>query len=453
MTARIPPLTRRQLFTTIAAGAVGGGAAGGGFYEYNRRHAQPPRFGTTVAMVSDGHPGSWSSSRRVVEISERHLLHNSSRVLRGREGPKHLRQQDTWLSGLRLPTATGVGSVLPQDFYTEAALDLWVLTHNLPAAVAGWPSAWRYTWPRDTAHVAVALMKIGDHRGTQRQLLALSRLVGRSPSMAARYKPDGGKPDARTDQDDGWGWVLWALSVTRAGWQDSALHARLQGLARHSAEQLLNRVDRKGLPQVSPDYWEVAEDELTLGVAAPSLFGLEHAASLLESNEPIDQQDLAGRCHVAAQRMEKRIHESFGRRGWPREINGDEGDAAVTFMLPPYRKDPIGESSLRLGVSTAANQMQRSNGGYAPGGGWKSDGVAWTPETALLARAWANDPTMVDQSARALKWLADHRTATSSIPEKVWFDGTPAGPAPLAWSASLCLETGVLLNSVERRHG
>lgn len=433
----------------MGTGVVGGGAAGGAFYEYQRRHARPPTFGTTVAMVSNGHTRGWSSSRKIVEVSDRKQLHKGSRVLRGPEAPKHLRAQDDWLSSLELPTTTGLASSLPQDFFTEAALDLWVLTHELPAAVAGWPTAWRYAWPRDTAHVAVALMKVGDHSGARRQLLALNRLVGRVPHMAARYKPDGGKPDARTDQDDGWGWVLWALSTTRTEWQGSDLEGQLQRLTRHCAEQLLKRVQDKGLPRVSPDYWEVEEDELTLGVAAPSLFGLEHAASLLSPHPSTEFQDLAGRCLRAARMMEDSIHKSFGRRGWPREINGDQGDAAVTFMLPPYREDPPAELSLLRGVNRSADQMRRSNGGYAPGGGWKSDGVAWTPETALLARAWANDPGMVDESTRALKWIADHRTPTGSIPEKVWFDGTPAGPAPLAWSASLCLETGDLLNAVQ----
>jgi len=41
-----------------------------------------------------------------------------------------------------------------------------------------------------------------------------------------------------------------------------------------------------------------------------------------------------------------------------------------------------------------------------------------------------------DVAARWLDWLDTHRTAWGSLPEKVNADGTPGGPAPLAWTAA-----------------
>ena len=40
------------------------------------------------------------------------------------------------------------------------------------------------------------------------------------------------------------------------------------------------------------------------------------------------------------------------------------------------------------------------------------------------------------QARSWLDWLDAHRTSWGSIPEKVLADGSPAGPAPLGWSAA-----------------
>lgn len=171
-----------------------------------------------------------------------------------------------------------------------------MLTHRLPIAVAGWPQSWRYAWPRDTSHVAVALHSLGDSPGVLRQLVALNHRVGRAPVIEARYQPQGGKPDNRPAQDDGWGWVLWALSATEDSWRDTPFAGSLVDLAYHCADQLLNRVGPDSLPRPSPDYWEVEAPELTLGTAAPSLMGLERAAILLSDQEHSQTRELASQC-------------------------------------------------------------------------------------------------------------------------------------------------------------
>ena len=88
--------------------------------------------------------------------------------------------------------------------------------------------------------------------------------------------------------------------------------------------------------------------------------------------------------------------------------------------------------------------MARVSGGVGPGSSWRDDGVSWTPETALLA--WSGVALGADGEAglaaeadELLDWLVDRRTGVGALPEKVAADGSPAGPAPLAWTCSLLL--------------
>ncbi len=82
--------------------------------------------------------------------------------------------------------------------------------------------------------------------------------------------------------------------------------------------------------------------------------------------------------------------------------------------------------------------MHRPAGGLAPGTGWKDDGISWTPETAQFALAHAANGNHTE-AVRNLEWLEAHRTMVESFPEKVLYDGSPAGVAPLAWTAALVL--------------
>src|SRR5699024_2525208 len=172
--------------------------------------------------------------------------------------------------------------------------DLWVLTDELPAPVAGWSSSWRYMWPRDAAFCAAALARIG-HRDTALSVLEhLGSLQARGGWFEARYDPATGRaPDRRPRQVDGAGPPLRAAPAPRrpprrgprrfggAGrllWapagavppggeegRDRALE-RLAPLITRSLGTLHRCTSGgTGLPPVSPDYWEVHEESVTLG--------------------------------------------------------------------------------------------------------------------------------------------------------------------------------------------
>lgn len=412
----------------------------GGVGLYRNRHETPASYGSTVAMRSVS--GPWRGTRQLVDHDSLDLVLPGTRVLAGPEQEPLLDAQESWLSGLSLPSP---GAALPRDLFRQAALDLWVLTTGLPIAVAGWSPMWRHAWPRDTSHVAVALHRIGDAKGATRQLAALATRVGAAHRMQARYALDGGTPDDRPAQDDGFGWALWAADATADSWRGTDDEATIVPFVRHCAATLLTRLDKDGLPLPSPDYWELETSVLTLGTAAPLLAGLESATRLLTGAK--GETHLRDRCAAAATRLEQQIHATFGARSWPREITGGPSDTAVAFMLPPYRIAPSHEDTVRAALATAAGQMLRANGGYAPGGDWREDGVAWTPETAVLAGAWATEPSTRDRAHDTLAWLAKYRTEAGSLPEKVLGDGSPAGPSPLAWTAAVVLTAGADLAS------
>src|SRR5690606_6668181 len=76
-----------------------------------------------------------------------------------RESRMLLQREESWLAGLA-PWVAEPGE--HSTLLRQALLDIYVLSDRLPAPVAGWTPRWRYVWPRDVAHVAVALAAVGD---------------------------------------------------------------------------------------------------------------------------------------------------------------------------------------------------------------------------------------------------------------------------------------------------
>ena len=357
----------------------------------------------------------------------------------------------------------------PRAGMERAALaDLHTLTAptgTAPGAVlAGASPAWQYVWPRDASCAAVALARTGHQHDALVALLLLQDLQADDGSMQARYLPvgDGTVPDDREPQEDGPGWALWAAAAVieegvpspgpagdagnggtpgrSAGTGQEQVAELLTPLVVRSAGRLLDRVDpRTGLPRPSPDYWERPEEEVTLGIAATALMGLEAAADLHARGLVSEQAWRAGgvdpgRLAPAATDLRTRIGDAFGPR-FPRHVGG-RPDAAVTLLLPPFVDVPVpGADAARL---SAQGAQRRPAGGVAPGAGWRNDGVSWTPQTALQAVAAAHNGHP-QEATRWLDWLDEHRTAAGALPEKVLHDGDPAAVAPLGWTAALVL--------------
>ena len=300
------------------------------------------------------------------------------------------------------------------------------------SVVAGPVSPWRYTWPRDASFAAAAFSGVGLRGEALGVLARLAALQLPGGGFEARYGADGGTPDDRPAQSDGAGWMLWAAGgVLADGAGADELGAVCGAALARAAENLVALTDTPShLPAASPDYWEVAERALTLGIAAPVLLGLEAAAALGEAG--LDIGIPGGLAAERAAVVRVAVERAFAP-AWGRHMRDDDIDAAIALVGPPFTRELSGAREAR---ADAVPRMRRRSGGVAPGASWRDDGVSWTPETALLAWS-AVAQGRPREAGRLLEWLDSHRTALGALPEKVSADGAPAGPAPLAWTCAL----------------
>lgn len=416
-------VSRRKVLTLSGAAAGLAATAAGGTWAYRTRRAELPLHAQTVAYASD--------QRREL-VTDPDALEAGSRVVEGpgtdaarRRMQVFLRTAQPWLN--RVPSEH-------RDLAHGALLDLWVLSDRLPATVAGWSPRWRYIWPRDAAFCAAALARVGHDRTAVTQLRHLQQLQTSDGWFEARYVPGTGKPpDGRDRQFDGTGLVAWAVadvraSATRAG---RPLGDRLDPMVSRSYRALVRATDHgRTLPAPSPDFWEVAEDQCTIAIAACTLGGLVAAGRLLD--EP-----------AAGERFRRVVRAAYADHDFQRYGSRGGPDAGVAFL------DATGVHGLSdsAALTTTLRALRQPAGGITPGESWKNDGISWTPATSLLglalARAGAEKP-----AAQILRWLAAHRTALGSIPEKVLHDGAPAAEAPLSWSAANAVLT---LDTLMRR--
>jgi GH15 family glucan-1,4-alpha-glucosidase len=341
-----------------------------------------------------------------------------------------------WMARGRVPDPT-----LPYAAMATTALaDLHALTLQNGGVVASFQPRWRYVWPRDSAFAAVALAHTGHLPDAVRALLFLQGVQGYDGSFAARYLPDGSAvADGRSAQEDAPGWALWAVDAVLAAEPEASRDAvgrSLRPLVRSSLSRLVDRTAGPGaLPPASSDYWEVRETRLPLGIAAPTLAGLDAGSRLARAWDP----RLARTAFVRATTLRHSIELDFGRTAYSRYAGGRGPDAAVTFGLPPYLDTPLDGA---VGAARAAvPRLRQPAGGVAPGATWpRHDGVSWTPETALFMLASAETGDTVDATSW-LTWLSAHRTSSGSLPEKVRADGRAGSVAPLAWTDALVLLT------------
>jgi glucoamylase len=347
-----------------------------------------------------------------------------------------------WLS---LGSVPGEGTRW-EDMVRMVLLDLHRLSEPGGAVAAGAADRWNYAWPRDTAFVAVALARTGHHAEALQELKFLQRVQLEDGGFEARYLLDGsGPPDGRARQSDGAGWALWALwEVSRSSGDVSSPTGLRSLLDKATGFALAVTDDGRRIPPASPDYWEVRVSRTSLGTVAPLLAGLHASESMYDAlGEPAP----ARRAGAAAARLRTIVRERFADgyerfgSGW---FGGGGLDAAVTFLMPPFAESPsprVVDAWLRY-----QSDAVRPAGGLAPGAGWKQDGISWTPETALVAYTAAMSGRH-EIAEHWMDWLNAHRTGWGSLPEKVLATGAPAGPAPLAWTASLVILTAAELES------
>ncbi|WP_380159213.1 glycoside hydrolase family 15 [Kineococcus sp. R86509] len=341
-----------------------------------------------------------------------------------------------WLAEGVVPGADGPYA----EMVRQGLLDLRALTAGSGAVAAGPARSWNYAWPRDSAFAAVAFARTGHTDDATRVLHFLADVQLDDGGFEARYLLDGeGTPDGRRRQDDGAGWTLWALrEVLDADPSPGSARERAQALRPvldAATEFVLGRTDDgERLPDPSSDYWERRESLLTLGTAAPLAAGL-HAAAAVYSR--LGERTRALSVDRCANRLDAAVRAHFAPAGFARYAEPDEPsggvDAAVTFLLPPFTARA--ERPVLAAFDAYQVAALRPAGGLAPGSGWKQDGISWTPETALVAYAAASSGRPA-QARAWLDWLNSHRTGWGAIPEKVLADGSPAGPAPLGWSAA-----------------
>lgn len=421
---------RRGRRPAVAAGVVVVALVVSGWSVHRYRNARVPLISAVVAVDANGERVMVPPDAPPVRLLPGTRVLASS----GARGKALASAQREWVAAGTVPGAAGPLA----DLSRTALLDLRTLVLPNGAAVAAWHPSWRFVWPRDASVIAVAFSRTGHTADAVRVMRFLQSQLPRDGVFHARYRTDGsGVPDTRGVQSDGIAWALWAtarIAEDVPAGERARYLGQLRPLIDGGTRAVLRLTDRPGaLPAASQDYWEIRDERLSLGTAAPLAFGLEAAATLQTS---LGHRALGGVATRRAETLRASITRWFGAAGYPRYLGDDEPDASVAFLLPPFteRADPGVVAAWR----DAARRMARPAGGLAPGAGWRNDGVSWTPQTAIfaLAAAGIGDRRTAE---RRLTWLAAHRTSYGALPEKVLSNGAPAGPAPLAWTDALVL--------------
>src|SRR5665647_3701750 len=163
-------------------------------FEYHQaRNVRVPLLSAAVGIGPDG-------SRVMLVPGSPVVLHPGTRVLSGPGTDAEARRQAAWLALGTVPGRQGPH----HDMVRSALLDLDTLRLTNGAAIAAWPTAWRYVWPRDASFAAVALARTGHPNDALQMMEFVQSQQPPSGLLQARYRPDGsGPPDARGEVGDG----------------------------------------------------------------------------------------------------------------------------------------------------------------------------------------------------------------------------------------------------------
>ncbi len=428
--------SRRAMLTGAVAG-IGAISLGSAITAALAEAAQPdPVRSVTAAYTRSG-------LREALNAESAQILPAQSRVMPNRADPGPARRQQEFLDGCE----PWLGS-LPADrreLAVSALLDLWVLSDELPAPVAGWAGAWRYVWPRDTAFCAVALARVGLSDLAWSHLHYLQSVQAPDGSFAARVDPVSGlAPDDRESQFDSLGLVLWAVSEVHAVSTVTTGRSGLGGfddLLRRTSSRLIDLTARgRRLPPVGPDYWEVGESQVTLGLAGPTLVGMNSLTALTKADPGLWSRLGGGEADVrrAVEDYRATFARTFGANGMQRYPTSGGPDSAIAYLpaggLVPDSADGIYALDPEL-LAGVWDRLEQPAGGIKPGHGWIIDRSSWTPSTSLMGLGFAR-LGLSDRAESVLDWLAEHRTSAGSLPEKISVDGNPVSVAPLSWTAA-----------------
>lgn len=426
-TQRGPRVRRRTLIA--GAFAIGGVAAGGAWFA-----GLPPR-GPAAPQPLLTDPG-YRTGTVVDTFGRDGWIADEERRLSNSE----------WLARGRVP---GAGTRW-EAMASWALVDLKCLLSGNGAMSAGAAPAWGYAWVRDNAFAVAALVR-SRHRAEALLMLDFMRHVQRlDGGFRARDLLSGGEPPhGRAPQTDGAGWALWAVAQLlheppnpHRDQVDAPMAPVIAASAATELAPFRGLIDSAvgfirrevqvggGLSAPSADYWERRESQTTLATVAAHRLGLGSAAILYAALGDDQQEQVA---QTAATELDDRLHAAFAPAGYQRYRRDGGVDAATCLLLPPFTAQV--EAGVLEACQSYQQQAVRGAGGLAPGAGWRDDGVSWTPETSLVALTAA---ATADRSRAGgwLDWLDRQRVAWGSLPEKVQPDGSPAGPAPLAWSGA-----------------
>lgn len=338
-----------------------------------------------------------------------------------------------WLAAGRVPGRT----TAEKQAAERALLSMRALLQPGGGFAAGWESAWKYNWPRDSAFASAAFARTGHDTEAYDILRYSARTQRADGTWEARTKLDGsGPPDGRSWQLDANGWVPWAAWQWYRSAPANTRTARLDAIypmIRKAADRAAALLDARGLPPASPDYWELDTTTANIGTAAPLLSGLNASADLARS---LGRAEDEAHWNAAAKRLSAGIARYFAPLGYQRTLDGLHGrDSAAAFMAPPFNAAPAG---LAGALDSTQRALLLPNGGLTPGNdpdhSWGS--YAWTASTTFFALAWAG----LGQTKKAdavLTWVLSKRNALGELPETVNGSGRPSAVAPLGWTASL----------------
>ncbi|WP_166825165.1 hypothetical protein [Brevibacterium limosum] len=172
--------------------------------------------------------------------------------------------------------------------------------------------------------------------------------------------------------------------------QQEILDGELDDLLRRTSRRLFDLTAHgRSLPPVGPDYWEVGESQVTLGLAGPTLVGMNSLAVLTKADGQLWSR-LGGRADTVRRAVDDyrdTFARTFGANGMQRYPSSGGSDSSVAYLPAAGLVPDAAEGVYALEPDILAgvwDRLEQPAGGIKPGHGWISDRSSWTPSTSLM---------------------------------------------------------------------